>query len=131
MLFLSFVTSTKGIAIDEGKIESIKNWPSPSNTTEVRRFHCLATFYRMFIKGFNSIIKPITNCLKYGQFKGGKEQEESFQLIKDRLSSTPLLAVPNKVFEVESNTSKVGIGAILSQDGRLMEYFSEKLNKAK
>ena len=53
-------------------------------------------------------------------------------MLKDKLTSAPLLALPNfsKIFEIECDASGLGIGVILLQDGRPIAYFSEKLNGA-
>lgn len=68
----------------------------------------------------------ITNCLKERQFGWGVEQESSFQLIKEKLCTTLLLALPNfdQVFEVKTDAFMVGTGAILSQNGKPIEFFS-------
>ena len=74
----------------------------------------MATFYRRFVHGFSSITAPLSNCLKKGKFNWGPTQQESFELHKLRLTTTPVLALPNfeKIFEVETNACVFGIGAI-------------------
>ena len=72
----------------------------------------------------------MTDCTKGREFSWGKEAEESFQYLKKRVTEAPILALPDfdKVFEVDYDASHVGIGAILSQEGKPIAFFSEKLN---
>ncbi|GJW65056.1 putative reverse transcriptase domain-containing protein [Tanacetum coccineum] len=58
--FLGHVINSKGIHVDPTKIETIKDWASPKNPTEIRQFLGLAKYYRRFIEGFFKIAKSMT-----------------------------------------------------------------------
>ncbi|GJV07129.1 putative reverse transcriptase domain-containing protein [Tanacetum coccineum] len=93
--FLGHVINSEGIHVDPAKIESIKDWASPKSPTEIRQFLGLAGYYRRFIEGFSKIAKPMTKLTqKKVKFEWGDKQEAAFQLLKQKLCSAPILALP-------------------------------------
>ncbi|GKF93826.1 putative reverse transcriptase domain-containing protein, partial [Tanacetum coccineum] len=74
---------------------SIKNWASPKTPTEIRQFLGLVGYYRRFIEGFSKIAKSMTKLTQKGvKFDWGDKQEAAFQLLKQKLCSAPILALP-------------------------------------
>ncbi|GKC45946.1 putative reverse transcriptase domain-containing protein [Tanacetum coccineum] len=93
--FLGHVIDSQGIHVDPAKIKSIKYWVSPKTSTEIRQFLGLAGYYRRFIEGFSKIAKPMTKLTqKKVKFVWGGKQKAAFQLLKQKLRSAPILALP-------------------------------------
>ncbi|GKA23868.1 putative reverse transcriptase domain-containing protein [Tanacetum coccineum] len=77
----------------------------------------LAGYYRRFIEGFSKIAKPMTKLTqKKVKFEWGDKQEAAFQLLKQKLCSAPILALPegSEDFIAYCDASKKGLGAILN-----------------
>ncbi|GJT81894.1 putative reverse transcriptase domain-containing protein [Tanacetum coccineum] len=111
--FLGHVIDSEGIHVDPAKIESIKDWTSPKSPTEIRQFLGLAGYYRRFIEGFSKIAKPMTKLTqKKVKFEWGDKQEAAFQLLKQKLCSAPILALPegSEDFIAYCDASKKGLG---------------------
>ncbi|GJU55939.1 putative reverse transcriptase domain-containing protein [Tanacetum coccineum] len=128
--FLGHVIDSKGIHVDPAKIESIKDWASPKSPTEIRQFLGLAGYYRRFIEGFSKIAKPMTKLTqKKVKFEWGDKQEAAFQLLKQKLCSAPILALPegSKDFIAYCDASKKGLGAMLMQREKVIAYASPQL----
>jgi hypothetical protein len=94
--FLGHVLTTEGVAIDPAKIEAVKEWEQPRNPTDICSFLGLAGYYRRFIENLSKIAKPMTNLLKKtNEFEWTPECELSFQTLKQKLTTTPVLALPD------------------------------------
>jgi len=79
--------SSKGVHVDEEKVAAIRKWPTPTNISEVRSFHGLASFCRRFVKDFSTIVIPLNEIVKKDVvFKWGQEQANAFETLKDKLT---------------------------------------------
>ena len=105
-------------------------WERPKTVTEVRSFLGLAGYYRRFIQNFSRIALPLTKLTRKGSpFKWTDQCEASFQELKTRLTTPPVLIIPDPTrhFEVYSDASKKGLGCVLMQDKRVVAYASRQL----
>ncbi|GJU00833.1 putative reverse transcriptase domain-containing protein [Tanacetum coccineum] len=127
--FLGHLIDSQGLHVDPAKIESIKNWTSPTTPTEVHQFLRLAGYYRRFIEGFSKIAKPLTKLTqKNKNYIWGEEQELAFQLLKQKLCEAPILALleGNDDFVIYCDASLQGLGAVLMQREKVIAYASRQ-----
>ncbi|KAI5339933.1 hypothetical protein L3X38_019207 [Prunus dulcis] len=105
VVFLGHVISAEGIYVDPQKVEAIVNWVQPISVTGIRSFLGLAGYYRRFVEGF--------------------------QELKKRLTTAPVLALPNNAgnLVIYSDASLQGLGCVLMQHDRVITYASRKLKK--
>lgn len=103
----------------ELKIQAIRGFHTPTCKTDVRAFLGLAGYYRQYIPMFSSIAAPLTETLKGTGRKGkgnwNEANEDAFRLLKEKLSSKPVLYAPNyqKEFLLQTDASDTGLGIIL------------------
>nr|GFC23955.1 retrotransposon protein, putative, Ty3-gypsy subclass [Tanacetum cinerariifolium] len=128
--FLGHIVSPEGITMDPAKVEAITKWPRPTSVTEVRSFLGLAGYYRRFVEGFSRLALPLTKLMRKGEkFVWIEEREKSFEELKQRLVSAPVLTLPSGSggFQIYSDASKKGLGCILMQHGKVIAYASRQL----
>ncbi|GJX98904.1 hypothetical protein Tco_0355923 [Tanacetum coccineum] len=93
--FLGHFIDSRGIHVDPVKIDTIKDWASPKTPTEICQVLGLDGYYQRFIEGFSKIAKSMTKLTQKGiKFDWGEKEENAFQLIKQKLCSAPILALP-------------------------------------
>nr|GEV32475.1 putative reverse transcriptase domain-containing protein [Tanacetum cinerariifolium] len=133
--FLGHIIDSRGIHVHPAKIESIKYWASPKTPTEICQFLGLAGYYRRFIEGFSKIAKLMTKLTQKGiNFDWGEKEENAFQLIKQKLCSAPILALPegSEDFMVYCDASHKGLGAVLMQREKIfLAHISAKKGEDK
>ncbi|GKF80710.1 putative reverse transcriptase domain-containing protein, partial [Tanacetum coccineum] len=127
---LGHVIDSEGIHVDPSKIESVKYWASPKSPMKICQFLSLAGYYRRFIEGFSKIAKPMTKLTQNNvKFVWGDKQEAAFQLLKQKLCSAPILALPegSEDFIAYCDASKKSLGAVLMQREKVISYASRQL----
>lgn len=135
--YLGHVITENGVKPNPDKIKVIEKFPRPTNQKEIKGFLGLVGYYRKFIENFSKISKPLTGLLRKDyKFEWNFEQEDAFNVLRNKLISTPILQYPDfsKEFIVTTDASKYAIGAILSQ-GELgkdlpIAFASRTLNRA-
>ena len=94
--FLGHIVSAKGVAVDPSKVASVTEWESPKNVGDIRSFLGLAGYYRRFIENFSKIANPMIELLKKEKkFQWTEACEASFQELKKRLVTAPVLCLPD------------------------------------
>lgn len=146
--YVGHIVSEAGVETDPEKIEKIIKWPTPETPEQVRQFIGFAGYYRRFIRNFSQISKPLTELMPTPAKKSkkkthiqkswnwGQQQEQSFLKLKELLSTAPILGYADytKSFEVHTDASGLGLGAVLYQNqegqNRVIAYASRGLSKS-
>jgi hypothetical protein len=130
--FLGHIISNGEISVDPAKVKEIMEWSVPTTVMEIQSFLGLAGYYQRFIEGFSKIAKPMTSLLEKGrEFKWDKKCQDSFDQLKERLMSTPVLVMPDlqKGFDIYCDACGQGLGCVLLQEGHVIAYASCQLRK--
>jgi len=116
--FLGHIVSDQGVGTDPAKVKSVTEWPTPVNVAEVRSFLGLCSYYRKFVKGFAEIAAPLHKLTgKNIKFTWSTECAEAMALLQNKMSSSPILAMPlnDGGYILDTDASNFAIGAVLSQ----------------
>ena len=149
--YVGHIVSADGIEPDPQKVEKVKDWPTPTNPDEVRRFLGFVGYYRRFIKDFSKTARPLSdlvpeptkkakrkpsNSLVPDKWVWRPQQQKAFDSLKHQLISFPILGFPqyNLPYEVHTDASSRGLGAVLYQHQqgvkRVIAYASRGLTRA-
>jgi hypothetical protein len=128
--FLGPVVNKDGLAVDLAKVQAVVEWERPTSVREIRSFLGLVGYYRRFIEGFSSLSGPLTALTrKNAPFVWRDKCEASFQELKRRIVTTPVLTLPMESvgYVVYMDASKKGLGCVLMQQRRVVAYASRQL----
>ncbi|KAI3745933.1 hypothetical protein L6452_08345 [Arctium lappa] len=130
--FLGHVVSSERVKVDPSKIEAMMNWEPPKSPMEIQSFLGLAGYYRRFIQDFSKIASPLTSLTKKNvKFLWTEKQEQAFRTLQRKLCEAPILSLPEGTedFVVYSDASKIGLGCVLMQRGKVIAYASRQLKE--
>ncbi|GFU42724.1 retrovirus-related Pol polyprotein from transposon 17.6 [Trichonephila clavipes] len=131
--YLGLVISKEGIETDNSKVKAITEMKPPKNSKEVSKFLGMEGWYQKFIPKYADICEPLYRLKKKGaKFNWSTEAQDSFDKIKRALTEAPVLQLPNftEQFNLFTDASGVGTGAVLNQNHRPIAFASRTLNKA-
>lgn len=116
--------------MDSKKVQCLAEWPKPTTLKGLRGLLGLAGYYRCFVSKFGFIAKPLTDMLKAGNFIWTPSSEEAFAHLKQVVTSIPVISLPDisKPFTIETDTSGLGIRAVLSQEKHTIAFLSKSLS---
>jgi hypothetical protein len=131
--YLGYIVDENGVHVDPTNIQVTRDWPAPTTLTKLWSFLGLANFYRRFVLGFSHIASALSQVIKGSgreNFMWGKEQQLAFDDLNHRMSSSPVLSLPNlqQPFTIETDASDHVVGAVLTQHNHPVAYHSETLS---
>ena len=128
--FLGHMVSASGVSVDPEKVEVVMSWERSKSVFEICSFLGLAGYYKRFIEDLSRLAAPMTRLTqKEVKFYWDNRYEEAFQELKRRLTTAPILIVPDRGqgYTVYCDASRAGLGCVLMQSGRVVAYGSRQL----
>jgi hypothetical protein len=119
--YLGVIISHNKVEMDPVKVGGVADWPTPTNKKEVQSFVSFINFYHRFISDFSHHARALFDLtMKDVRFTWGLPQEDSFMKLKELVTSSPVLVLPNDdlLFRLEADGSGIATEAVLSQQSR-------------
>ena len=140
VIFLGHVVSEQGLSINPAQLSKVREWPVPRTQKELISFLGFAGFFRKYVRNFSTIAGPLFKLtVKDVCFVWGNEAQQSFDLLKQALCDSPVIALPQfgpeaGEFTLRCDASGEGLGAVLLQsqagEDKVIAYASHRLTKS-
>jgi len=128
--YLGYWITRDGIQPTANKVHAITNIAPPKSQKELRRFIGMVNYYRdMWIRR-SHVLAPLASLTsKTSKWVWGEEQQKAFDTMKKIISREALLAYPdfNEQFDIHTDASHTQLGAVISQKGKPIAFYSRKL----
>ena len=128
--FFGYIFGDEGISADPRKIDAIRNAEVPANASEVRSFLGMTNYVGRFIPNYSTITAPLRKLTRGNEpFIWGDNEQKAFEKLKNDLMSDKVMAYfdPKKETTMVVDASPVGLGALLTQEGKIIAYASRSL----
>ena len=115
--FLGHIVSGEGLAADPAKVAAVRDFPAPSNVTELKGFLGLSSYYRRFIHDDSTIAAPLNRLQERAKrWSWTEDCATAFLKLKSCLTNAPTLTFPclSESFILFTDASATGLGAVLS-----------------
>jgi hypothetical protein len=131
--YLGHIISHEGTKPDPSKTAAVTQWPVPKDTHQLKQFLGLAQYFAKYIRAYGPMAAPLYALLKKNvPWQWGDNQAKAFALIKEAMTSPPLLQLPDwtKSFTLVCDASVHGVGSVLLQDDKPIAFRSRKFTPA-
>ncbi|KAK3731913.1 hypothetical protein QZH41_016958, partial [Actinostola sp. cb2023] len=129
--FFGMVFSSQGMSPDPAKLEAIKNAESPTSASDVHSLLGNTNFVSCFIRDYADIVAPLGDFTHKGvKFEWEDVHQAALERIKSSLTSHEVMAYfdPSKKSILFVDASPIGLGAVLTQDGKVISYANKALS---
>jgi len=132
--YLGYWLTRDGIQPQPKKVEAILRLQRPKTKRQLRHFLGMVNFYRDMWKRRSHLLAPLTALVgqKTSTFKWSEEHQKAFEAVKEAIAENVMLAFPDftKEFHIYTDASDYQLGAVITQEGRPLAFYSRKLNAA-
>ncbi|GFR24689.1 retrovirus-related Pol polyprotein from transposon opus [Trichonephila clavata] len=131
--YLGLVINKEGVKTDEEKVKAIIEMKPPKTAKQVAKFLGMTGWYQKFIKNYADMCEPLYGLKrKNSKFRLSESAQKTFDRIKKAHTEAPVLQLPDfsQAFELYTDASSVGVGAVLTQNNRPIAFASRTLNRA-